>query len=199
MKSFVFSLIVLFTAVLLSPQVAVGDGWSRFRGDSASGVSQAAIPTTWSNNENLAWKTRLPGRGSSSPVIAGDRIFLTAYSGYGLSAEDPGNREDLKLHVICLSLDDGKILWNQPIDPAPEEQSATKRVADHGYASPTPCVDENNVYASFGPSGVVALTQEGEMLWRRSVGTKTAGFGAAASPIVFEDLVIMNASIEDDA
>lgn len=60
-------------------------------------------------------------------------------------------------------------------------------------------MDANNVYASFGPSGVVALTHEGELLWRRSVGTKTAGFGAAASPILFEDLVIMNASIEDDA
>ena len=64
---------------------------------------------------------------------------------------------------------------------------------------PTPCVDEENVYAAFGPSGVVAFTHEGQQLWRRSIGTKTVGFGAASSPILFEDLVIMNASLEDGA
>ena len=62
-----------------------------------------------------------------------------------------------------------------------------------------PCVDDNGVYASFGPSGVVAFSHEGELLWRRNVGKKTAGFGAAASPIVFQELIIMNASIEDGA
>lgn len=173
--------------------------WTRFRGNSASGVSGGGIPTTWSDTENLVWKTDLPGKGSSSPVVRGDRVFLTAYTGYGQSVEDPGNREDLRLHVLCLSLSDGSILWDRDVTPAPEEQDATKRVADHGYASPTPCVDQQNVYAAFGPSGVVAFTQDGDFLWRQSVGTNTAGFGAASSPIEFEDLIIMNASIEDGA
>ncbi len=174
-------------------------GWTRFRGEAASGIAGHGVPTTWSDTENLAWKTRLPGKGSSSPVVKGNKIFLTAYSGYGLSAEDPGDKSDLRLHVLCLSLQDGSILWDKQIDPAAEEQEAGVRVADHGYASPTPCVDDQNVYAAFGPSGVVAFTQAGEFLWRRSVGTKTAGFGAASSPILFEDLVIINASIEDGA
>lgn len=175
------------------------EGWTRFRGEQARGVARDSIPTTWSDSENLAWRTALPGKGSSSPVVFGERIYLTAYSGYGQEIESPGNREDLTLHVLCLSLSDGSIVWNKQIAPAPEEQSVTKRVADHGYASPTPCVDESGVYASFGPSGVVALTHDGDVRWRRGVGTKTAGFGAAASPILFKDLVIMNASIEDDA
>ncbi|MEM9646789.1 MAG: PQQ-binding-like beta-propeller repeat protein [Planctomycetota bacterium] len=173
--------------------------WSRFRGPSGSGVGAGAIPVSWSDTENLEWKTKLIGKGSSSPVIHGDRIFLTAHSGYAMSAEKPGDRANLKLHVLCLSLLDGKLLWNKQVDPAPEEQQASKRVMDHGYASPTPCVDDKNVYASFGPSGVIAFSHEGERLWRKSVGTNTAGFGAAASPIVCEDLVIMNASIEDGA
>ena len=173
--------------------------WSRFRGKTASGISGENIPTTWSDTENLAWKTKLPGKGSSSPVVYGQRVFLTAYSGYALSATDLGNRDDLKLHVICMSLADGEIIWDKTIDPSPDEQNASKRVVDHGYASPTPCVDDENVYAAFGPSGVVAFSHDGEQLWRCSVGAKTAGFGAAASPIVFEDLVIMNASIEDGA
>ena len=177
----------------------MADDWSRFRGPSASGVSAAKLPTTWSEEENLAWKTPLPGRGSSSPVVVADRVFVTAYSGYGIDQADPGNRDDLRLHVICLSLDDGTILWDKEVEPAPEEQKARGQMAGHGYASPTPCADQTNVYAAFGPSGVVALTHEGRLLWRQSIGTNTVGFGAAASPIVFEDLVIMNASIEDGA
>ncbi len=192
----ILSIVVLS---LFVTHAGFADGWSRFRGDSARGVSVSSIPTSWSDTENLAWKTKLPGKGSSSPVVHGDRIFLTAYSGYGMSAEEPGDRDDLRLHVVCLSRQDGGILWDKQVEPALEEQRATTRVADHGYASPTPCVDAKNVYASFGPSGVVAFRQDGEFLWRRSVGTNTAGFGAAASPIVFQDLVIMNASIEDDA
>jgi len=176
-----------------------GEDWSQFRGPAGNGILRGQIPTTWSDEHNLAWQTPLPGRGASSPVVYGDRVFLTAFTGYGLDAAKPGNREDLRLHVLCLSLSDGKLLWNESLDPDEQEQEATPRIADHGYASPTPCVDDTHVYASFGPSGVVAFTHEGELRWRRSVGTNTAGFGAAASPIVFEDLVIMNASIEDEA
>ncbi|MEM6366420.1 MAG: PQQ-binding-like beta-propeller repeat protein, partial [Planctomycetota bacterium] len=148
---------------------------------------------------NLAWQTPLPGRGSSSPVIHDDRVFLTAYSGYGLSVEQPGKRDDLRLHVLCYSLIDGDLLWNHVIEPSAAEQRVGKRIGEHGYASPTPVVDDNNVYAFFGPSGLVGLTQDGQRLWRTNCGESTAGFGAAASPIVFGDLVIMNASIEDDA
>ncbi len=178
---------------------ADGEEWSRFRGGSASGIAGQGIPTTWSDTENLAWRAELPGKGSSSPVVHNGRVFLTCYSGYGIDPEQPGDRKSLRLHVTCLSLEDGKLLWDKTIEAASEEQELTTRVADHGYASPTPCVDQANVYAAFGPSGVVAFTQAGDFLWRTSVGSGTAGFGAAASPILFDDLVIMNASIESDA
>lgn len=191
--------IAFAVVVMCGHAVADEPVWRRFRGADASGVAASKIPTTWSNEQNLAWKAKLPGKGSSSPVVFGDRIFLTTFSGYGLDPNDLGDRSQLRLHVVCLDRNDGKLLWTSEILPADEEQDATERVADHGYASPTPCVDEKGVYASFGPSGVVAYSHEGQLLWRRSVGTGTAGFGAAASPILFEDLVIMNASIEDDA
>ncbi len=177
---------------------AMGEDWTRFRGPDASGVSSQRVPTTWSDSENLAWRTELPGKGSSSPVVHQGRIYLTAYSGYGLDAEQPGNREDLLLHVVCLDLESGKIIWDQTVEPDEREQEITNRIADHGYASPTPCVDETGVYASFGPSGVMAFTLDGDQRWRTSVGSKTAGFGAAASPVLFQDLVIMNASIASD-
>lgn len=191
--------IAFAVVVMCGHAVADEPVWRRFRSADASGVAASKIPTTWSNEQNLAWKAKLPGKGSSSPVVFGDRIFLTTFSGYGLDPNDLGDRSQLRLHVVCLDRNDGKLLWTSEILPADEEQDATERVADHGYASPTPCVDEKGVYASFGPSGVVAYSHEGQLLWRRSVGTGTAGFGAAASPILFEDLVIMNASIEDDA
>jgi len=196
-----WSMVMFLFGTSSTIQFAHGEEWSRFRGPNATGIATTTkpIPSKWSDTENLAWSARLPGRGSSSRVVRGERVFLTAYTGYGLGIEEPGNRKDLRLHVICLSLSSGEILWDKDFEPSKEEQPIGKRVAEHGYASPTPCLDEENVYAAFGPSGVIALTQNGEFLWRRSVGTGVAGFGAASSPIVFEDLVIMNASIEDDA
>ena len=173
--------------------------WSHFRGPNHAGVAGNDIPTTWNDRENLAWRTDLPGKGSSSPVYGNNRLFVTAFSGYGEDAEDPGNQEDLKLHVLCLNITDGTIIWDDWIPASSEEQSVTPRVADHGYASPTPCVDDANVYAYFGPSGLVAHTQDGKLLWHVNLGTDTAGFGAAASPIVHGDLIIMNASIESGA
>tara|TARA_R110002049_G_scaffold2750_4_gene21983 strand:+ start:160870 stop:162258 length:1389 start_codon:yes stop_codon:yes gene_type:complete len=196
-----FAAFIVLASIGIAPLAssATAEDWSRFRGPDASGVQAQPLPTKWDDQTNLAWKSALPGRGSSSPVVYGDRVFLTSYTGYGINAEDPGDRDQLRLHVICLSLTDGSILWDEPIEPAPEEQAAKGQMAGHGYASPTPCADESNVYASFGASGIVAFTHAGEQLWRQSVGTKTVGFGAAASPILFEDLVIMNASIEDGA
>lgn len=174
----------------------LADQWNRFRGPGGSGVVEADLPTTWSDTENLAWKTDLPGRGSSSPVVWNDRIYVTSYTGYGLDVETPGDRSALMLHVLCLSLENGSLIWDCPIKPSGAEQDFSKRVGEHGYASPTPCVDDSGIYAFFGPSGCVAVSPEGEIRWQRNLGDKTAGFGAAASPILFGDLVIQNASIE---
>lgn len=199
-RSFVVPFAGILTGCTLFGCTLFGaESWDRFRGPSASGTGDSPVPARWSDEENLLWKTVLPGPGSSSPVVREGRIYLTAYSGYGLQVEEPGDRDALKLHVLCLDLKSGEKLWDETIDPAPDEQAMGARLAEHGFASPTPCVDDERVYASFGPSGVVAFTLDGQFLWRRSVGTKTAGFGAAASPILFKDLVIMNASIEDDA
>lgn len=194
-----FALIVAF-GFLTSPMARADNHWSRFRGASASGVATSAtIPESWSDDHNLAWRAALPGRGSSSPVVWNDRIYVTAYSGYGLTVESPGEPDQLRLHVLCLDLIDGQIIWDRAVEPSEAEQAIGKRVGEHGYASPTPCVDSTGVYASFGPSGLVAFSHDGDQRWRQSVGSNVAGFGAASSPIVFDDLIIMNASIEDDS
>jgi outer membrane protein assembly factor BamB len=199
MASLAITSFLLSTPILAQQhpaQQVAAQQWSRFRGPDGKGVAKANLPSTWSETENLAWKADLPGKGSSSPVVWDDRVYLTCYTGYAMDAENPGDRQALMLHVLCLNLDDGGLVWDCPIKPSPSEQSMGKRVGEHGYASPTPCVDESGVYAFFGPSGCVSVSHQGEIRWRRNVGTATVGFGAAASPILFGDLLIQNASIE---
>ena len=186
----------LVTAGALIVVPARSGDWPQFRGPGNSASSDADVPLTWSETENVAWKTPLPGGGSSSPLLVGDRIYLTAFSGYGFSLEEPGNRDDLRLHVLSFDRATGKPLWDVKFPASPREQNASKRTVDHGYASPTAVADDEAVYAYFGVSGVYAVAREGNSLWHADVGEKTAGFGTAASPILHQDLVIVNASIE---
>ncbi|MCP4510226.1 MAG: PQQ-binding-like beta-propeller repeat protein, partial [Fuerstiella sp.] len=144
----------------------------------------------------MAGKVEIPGHGASSPSVFSSRVYLTSFTGYGLNPEEPGNREDLQQHVLCFDLNDGKLLWDKSTKASSAEQEATRRVADHGYATGTPVCDERGVYAYFGVSGLLAYDHQGNLLWRAKTGSDTKGFGSAASPILYRDLVIINASIE---
>lgn len=173
--------------------------WSRFRGPNGSAVSDAqGVPTDWSDSKNLAWKTELPGPGSSSPIIVGDRVFITCYSGYGTSRGAAGDIKQLQRHLICVSLKDGKILWNKPIASKQPEDRFTGFLQDHGYATSTPVSDGERVFVFFGKSGVLAFDLDGKELWQTSVGTGSAmnGWGSGSSPILYRDTVIVNAAAE---
>ncbi len=191
--------LLIMTLCALKLPVAAAADWSQFRGPNGNATApHADIPVKWSATENIRWKTKLPGRGSSSPIIEGDRIFLTAYSGYGESVEEPGEKTALELHVLCFRLSTGELLWDRKSPGSQDTQRVTNRVVDHGFATGTPAADGEAVYAFFGVSGVIAYDYEGNKLWQTSVGTGTAGFGSASSPVVFEDLVFVNASIESE-
>ncbi|MAG94188.1 MAG: serine/threonine protein kinase [Planctomycetaceae bacterium] len=171
--------------------------WPRFRGPGGSGASaDTGLPTTWSAAENIVWKQELPGYGASSPITWGERIFLTGYSGYGEGDASPGDRSELKQHVVCLDRKSGKILWDKTSSVAQGERDYERFVALHGFASATPVTDGKGVFASFGSSGVYAYNLDGKKRWHAEVGSKTNGFGTATSPIVYENLVIVNASVE---
>lgn len=171
--------------------------WNRFRGPDASGVAaDQAVPAVWSATENLVWKTALPGFGTSSPITVGDKIFVTCYSGYGLDEDSPGNVEDLQHHLVCLDRTSGKILWDKTSKAQLPENEYRGFVALHGFASATPASDGQAVYAFFGHSGVVAHDLAGKQLWKAEVGDKVHQWGSAASPILFKNLLIVNASIE---
>ena len=174
--------------------------WPCFRGPNSLGVSpEKGLPLNWSESKNIVWKTPLPGAGTSSPITFGDRIFLTCYSGYGLSREAPGKYENLQRHVLCLNRKDGKILWNDAFPNKVPDDHYGDFTNLHGYASSTPAADETGVYVFFGTTGVRAYSHEGELKWEHSCGKRYTNFGSASSPTLFEDLVILNASVEGQA
>jgi len=180
--------------------VFLGADWVRFRGPDATGVSdETGIPATWSSQENVVWKTALPGAGASSPIVVGDKIFLSCYGGYGLDMDDPGEQSDLRLRVVAVDRASGEILWGEEFKPRLPETEYRGFVTLHGYASSTPTSDGKAVYFFFGNSGVIALGVEGKSLWRADVGSGLHGWGSATSPVLYNNLVIVNASVESQS
>jgi outer membrane protein assembly factor BamB len=127
----------------------------------------------------------------------GDKIFLTCYSGYGLDGSSPGAMEDLKRHVVCLQRGTGEIVWKKVFDPKlPESGYSGRNNMRHGYASSTIASDGKRLFVFFGKTGVYCLSLTGDQLWHSSVGQGTRGWGSANSPLLYQGLVIINASVE---
>lgn len=191
-RRFCSGMCLIFVIALLS-QAALADDWPQFRGPGSKGISQAKnLPTTWSDTENMVWKTAMPGSGSSSPIALDGKIYVTCYSGYGLD-QDGGSLEELALHLVCVDGKNGNIIWDKKINPAQPESRA---VRDHGYAAQTPATDGKYLYVFFGRSGVFKFDLNGKQIWQTSVGTKTHGWGSGTSPVLYKNLVIVNASVE---
>lgn len=176
--------------------------WAQFRGPGGSASSdETNLPTEWSETKNLKWKTELPGAGASSAIVVGDRVFLTCYSGYGVGRER-GTPEDLRRHLVCVNRPDGKILWTSAVEPVlPEDPFTGMGVPEHGYATSTPVSDGERVYVFFGKTGVLAFDFDGKQLWQTSLGTESGRmrWGSGASPILYKNLVIVNASDESES
>ncbi len=179
--------------------LALGADWAQFRGPHGGTSDERGLPTTWSDQSNIRWKTPLSGFGASSPIVVGDRIFLNSYSGYGESQTEPGEQSNLELHVTCYDRNGGKQLWDYAFPASAKEENYQQFVALHGYASGTPACDGEAVYSFFGKSGVVAVDLEGHELWKANVGDKTHVFGTSNSPLLYKNLVIINASVESGA
>lgn len=197
--------LVGFKVSLLSGLLAatMASDWPRFRGPNGSGVSpdKTPAPVHWSPTENVRWKVELPGAGSSSPIVVGDRVFVTCYSGYGLDRQNPGDMQNLRRHLVCVDRRSGTILWTATVEPYLPEDPYQGNFTQHGYASHTPVSDGEHVYCFFGKTGVVAFDMEGKQLWRTQVGTESnpQGWGTASSPILYNDLVIVTAAAESQA
>jgi len=179
---------------MLFAQACLAGDWRQFRGPGGLGASdEKSLPLTWSEAENLAWKVELPRYGSSSPITLGDKIYVTCYSGYGTGRGNSGKIDDLTLHVVCANRADGAIVWDKHVQP---ELPESTRVRDHGYAGPTPVTDGEHLYVFFGKTGVLKFDLDGKQVWQTSVGTDKHGWGCGTSPVLYKDLVIVNASVE---
>ena len=182
--------------VIFLAQTVLAENWPQFRGPSGLGISQEPdLPITWSETENVVWKTAMPGYGSSSPIALDGKLYVTCYSGYGMASKS-GRMEDLTLHLICVDAKTGKMVFDKRIKPTLPE---SKRVRDHGYAAQTPVTDGEHLYIFFGKSGVFKFDLDGNQIWQTNVGTKTHGWGSGTSPVLYENLVIVNASVESNS
>ncbi|MBI1247087.1 PQQ-binding-like beta-propeller repeat protein [bacterium] len=194
------SLLGLLTLLVATTILHAAD-WPRFRGPSAAGLAQnESVPLEWDDEKNVLWKTDMPGPGASSPVVFGDRIYVTCWSGYGLSEDEPGDIANLKRHLVCVDRKDGSIVWDKSLPANTEHESTFSGfVALHGYASSTPAVDKSGIYVYYGTTGAAAYDFDGTHRWTVNLGDKTHMFGTANSPVVYQDLVILNAGVEGNA
>lgn len=177
--------------------MAAQDDWPQFRGPGGLGIGNArGLPTEWSATKNVAWKTRLPGPGASSPVVFGGRIFLTSYTGFAVDEKEPGNPDDLKYHLVCIDRSSGRVLWEKSLKSDGPLPAYKGQITLHGYAASTPAVDADAIYTHFGTTGVIAWKHDGSKLWTAKVGDGTHVWGSANSPLIAGDVIIINASVE---
>lgn len=155
--------------------------WGQFRGPLGQGSAAegAAYPTTFGPEDKLLWKAPV-GAGHSSPVVSGDRIYLTE-----------GDEEQLA--VVCIDRNDGSTRWRHPLEPLLKERLHQVNSA----ATPTVCTDGNHVVASFGTFGLVCLDPDGAELWRRELEPARNQFGTASSPVLLDGVLFFLRDTQD--
>ena len=179
--------VLAFVSVLSLSQIASGEDWLQFRGNDHRGISlKSETPTNLSKN-NIAWKTPLPGRGLSSPIVTGNRVFLTASS----------TADQSRLHVICANKVNGEIEWERQF-------WATGRTICHEktcVAAPTPVSDGKNIYALYSSNDLICLDLDGNLKWIRGLmqdyPNASNSLGLASSPIIVDGTLIVQ--IENDS
>jgi len=173
-------ILFLMPAAVLAFSVLAGEDWPQFRGPNGDGRSDSRdLPLTWSESENVKWKTPVHGRAWSSPVILSDQVWLT-------TATEDGR----ELFVVCVDRGTGKILRDERIFEVEKPQFCHQF---NSYASPTPVIEPGRVYVTFGSPGTACLdSKTGKVLWERRDFVCNHYRGAGSSPILYGDLLIMN-------
>ncbi|MCI0641686.1 MAG: PQQ-binding-like beta-propeller repeat protein [Gemmataceae bacterium] len=188
-----------FVGLLLSTVPLAHADWPGFRGVSGGLASDKGLPVEWGAEKNVVWKIKLPGPGSSSPIVWKDRVYVTCYSGYGLKKGDKSDIANLRRHLLAVECKTGKIVWDRPAPPLLPETEYTGNITEHGYASSTPVTDGERIFVFHGRSGVFAFDKQGKQLWHKEVGSGLNSWGSAASPILAGNKLIVNAGVEGDS
>ena len=168
------------TATLPPKREAISSEWPEFRGPSGQGISLAAnVPIHWSATSNVAWKTAIPGRGWSSPVLSAGRLYVTTADSSGAA---------FSLRALCLDAGDGKVLWNREVIQ-PDSSSASAHHKKNTEASATPIVQGGKLYVHFGHMGTAALDLAGNVLWKQTDLQYSPVHGNGGSPVLVGDLL----------
>lgn len=175
-------LMVCGFGALALPSVDAED-WPQFRGPDGQGSSSlTGLPLQWSNEDNVAWKKRLPGNGWSSPVLLQGRAYLTT------AVENPQVSGEYSLRAMCLDSGSGEILWDVEVATVPAETTIHPK---NSHASATPVVTQDRVYVHFSTHGTAALDLAGNLIWQQQIVYKPR-HGTGSSPVLFEGLLIFN-------
>ena len=202
--------LMVLCVTLVNAGRVLSQNWPGWRCDGRGISPEKNLPLKWSENEGVKWKTPIPGAGHSSPIIWGNRIFVTT-----AVAEDPnvetfrggvymgGNRKkpdesEYAYRLICLDADQGNVLWSKAVA---RQSPKTRRHTKNTYASETPVTDGKYVFASFGSTGLYCIDFEGNIVWQRDLGLmrRRAGWGTSSSPVLFRNTVIVNCDSDDDS
>jgi len=178
---------VLFVAfIILLASVSQGQEWTRYRGPNGQGISQAkTIPVKWTEKD-YNWNVNLPGGGHSSPVLWGDKVFITS-----------GDQKTGHGFLLALRVSDGKILWQKQYSLTTYRPNPR-----NSYATATPVVDADHVYVLWPTPKetiLVALDHDGREIWQRTFGGVHCQHGAGSSPIIFDDIVVFTHEHEDSS
>src|SRR6476646_1565773 len=200
-----FNRFINFIVLVAATATVSAENWPQWRGPGSQGVSnEANVPTEWSSTKNIAWKTELP-TGHSSPIVWNDRIFVTAAIegdvvpgakavGHTVDGQvwiHPDSVAAEKKHtlkVLALDARTGSVLWERT---AYEGTVYDARHRRSSFAGPTAVTDGRVVYAYFGPEGLYAYDFSGRPVWKAIEKFKTLGLGTGTSPVLFQDLVII--------
>ncbi|HXI88928.1 MAG TPA: PQQ-binding-like beta-propeller repeat protein, partial [Blastocatellia bacterium] len=213
-------LILIVCSFVLStsraPLFAASDdetNWPQWRGPGGSGVStEKNLPTEWSETKNVQWKTEIPGRGHSSPIIWGRKIFLTTslegpivpgakavthlrHGQVYVHPDSVGGDHSYTIKVLCLDRETGKILWEKTAYEGPVYDDRHRK---NTFASATPVTDGKYVWTLFDAEGVYCYDIDGKLVWKTSLGKfAKMGMGNGMSPVLYENLVILQCDQED--
>ncbi|MEO5803728.1 MAG: PQQ-binding-like beta-propeller repeat protein [Verrucomicrobiota bacterium] len=167
---------LLFSSLILAANFSNAANWPAWRGADGSGItSEKNLPTQWSDTENVRWKVKLPERGNSTPIVWKDKVFVT---------QADGERRT----IICFDRANGKQLWQS--GPTFKEKERSHRTNPTCSASPT--TEGERVIAWFGSAGVYCYDLNGKELWQRDLGKQNHEWGYAASPVIYENLCLLN-------
>lgn len=194
--------IALFSGLGFLAGTCFGEDWSGFRGPRGNSVvDSVSLPSQWGDDSNVRWKVKIPGRGWSQPVVAGDRIFVTTaiceneekprrFEGGIVFGAVDATKNDYQWKVLCVSADSGEVLWE---DVAYAGKPAMPKHRSNTYASETPATDGERVVAYFGMRGMICYDLAGKRLWEKSLGEypMQAGWGTGSSPVIHGNLVFL--------